>query len=186
MADEEDISTSSWACFSACLLKRSFPFLLEVVWTVWLVSLVSVWLDSCIPAGMMLVPSLLELLELLCLLVIIDWKKLFLASVILPSFTTTTTSFFSFLRDWFLATCSWIMQFTKSSNHYFSIPGIFSACQHLNCFQIFLILELDLALLIQVYHYPYFQMHLFSQILFQLVQCLYHQLSQHLPLHLKM
>ena len=87
------------SCFSAHLLNKSFPFLLEVLWTSGLE-------DESRPVGRMLVPSLDDDDELV--LVIMDWKKLFLASEIFPSWTeTTTTSLFSLLSDWFLATCCW-------------------------------------------------------------------------------
>ena len=53
----------------------------------------------------MLVPSLADFDPDPEVFVIMDWKKLFLASVIFPvDVTTTTTSLFSLLRDSFLAT----------------------------------------------------------------------------------
>ena len=53
----------------------------------------------------MLVPSLAELEPEPEVFVIMDWKKLFLASEIFPvDVTTTTTSLFSRLRVSFLAT----------------------------------------------------------------------------------
>ena len=53
----------------------------------------------------MLVPSLVELEPLPAVFVIMDWKKLFLASETFPvDVTTTTTSLFSLLKDPFFAT----------------------------------------------------------------------------------
>ena len=92
--------SNDFSCFSAHLLNKSFPFLLEVLWTSGLE-------DESSPVGRMLVPSLDDDDDEL-VLVIMDWKKLFLASEIFPSWTeTTTTSLFSLLSDWFLATCCW-------------------------------------------------------------------------------
>lgn len=66
------------------------------------------YFDSFLPVGRMLVPSLAELDPEPAVFVIMDWKKLFLASETFPvDVTTTTTSLFSLLKDPFLATWFW-------------------------------------------------------------------------------
>ena len=53
------------SCFSAHLLNKSFPFLLDVLWT-------SGLLEFSRPVGRMLVPNLLDEVVVVCVLVIID------------------------------------------------------------------------------------------------------------------
>ena len=74
-------------------------------WPTWEINKLRKYFDNSKPVGRMLVPSLAELDPDPEVFVIMDWKKLFLASVIFPvDVTTTTTSLFSLLRDSFLAT----------------------------------------------------------------------------------
>ena len=61
-------------------------------WQTWEINKIRKYFDYFLPVGRMLVPSLAELDPEPALFVIMDWKKLFLASQTFPVDVTTTTT----------------------------------------------------------------------------------------------